>query len=678
MRLRALISAAAAAGILLASGVLAAPASAAQQPSGTRPYKVTQLGDSYSAGNGAGGYYGEPGAYRSHNNYATIYTNWLASQPNLPVQYESVAHSGAETVDVLADQIRQVDPDTDLAIFTIGGNDVNFQNIVRYCFVLGSRSASDCRQNVDVANARVPQVGTATQRIFQNLSFRLKPGADIVLVGYPHLTTADSFEICDYVQICFMRKTYDVSKGVRALADKARQMQIDAVNAWNATNPANRAIFVDGVDKLFAGHEPYPGQGFNNPKRWINRFFETETVQNGDSNVDYSYSADKMEWYHPGITGHAKLGEYLETKLGVLPRAQQIQADNRAVSASARDASLSISADDELVAADEPDGTENAAPEAWLQGPWVEKVGSTIDFDARGSVSGSGDGLRFDWDFDDDGTFDALDAGAQVSHTFLDLFAGNTAVRVTQDDGQSAVARVSVMITEDGDATTDGDNCPGVYNYSQSDEDGDGVGDACDDTPGHPTEDQPGVHTVVDGELERAGDDPLGESVVPQNTDGTAVSLSAVAATAGDTVTVTGTGFVPGDEAGLYRVPNETEPLATGTVAEDGTVTFAWVVPTSIPAGRLTIGVVAPAMFAFTELTVEAAPSEPAPGQPTPTPSPSVSPTTQPQGNGSTPDQKKLAQTGSPELLPAVLAGGVMLLGGVLLVASRRRRHAQK
>lgn len=35
--------------------------------------RATLLGDSYSAGNGAGAYYGDKEAYRSHNNWAHKY-----------------------------------------------------------------------------------------------------------------------------------------------------------------------------------------------------------------------------------------------------------------------------------------------------------------------------------------------------------------------------------------------------------------------------------------------------------------------------------------------------------------------------------------------------------------------------------------------------------------------------
>ena len=42
-------------------------------------------------------------------------------------------------------------------------------------------------------------------------------------------------------------------------------------------------------------------------------------------------------------------------------------------------------------------------------------------------------------------------------------------------------------------STTAEDNCPAVENVDQSDYDGDGAGDACDPTPGYPTQDQEGV-----------------------------------------------------------------------------------------------------------------------------------------------------------------------------------------
>ncbi|OLE23036.1 MAG: hypothetical protein AUG44_23220 [Actinobacteria bacterium 13_1_20CM_3_71_11] len=41
-----------------------------------RPIKIVQIGDSYSAGNGARDYYGPRGCYRSHSNWAERYVRF--------------------------------------------------------------------------------------------------------------------------------------------------------------------------------------------------------------------------------------------------------------------------------------------------------------------------------------------------------------------------------------------------------------------------------------------------------------------------------------------------------------------------------------------------------------------------------------------------------------------------
>lgn len=56
-------------------GMVASTAHAEVPP--TRVVRMTLLGDSYSAGNGAGAYdTAAPGAYRSRNNWANHYRDW--------------------------------------------------------------------------------------------------------------------------------------------------------------------------------------------------------------------------------------------------------------------------------------------------------------------------------------------------------------------------------------------------------------------------------------------------------------------------------------------------------------------------------------------------------------------------------------------------------------------------
>jgi len=619
---RLLAGAAVAVAALLATSS-ALPAAAAEAPTGLETYDVVALGDSYTAGNGAGAYYGPSEARRSHNNYASKYVDWLNTQPGMYVRYSSFAHSGNETKDVLAEQVQQVPLGTDLVMLTIGGNDVNFQNIVRYCFVVGSRASSDCRDYVDAATRAIPTVKSQTQKIMKALSDRLGPDAEIMLVGYPHLSTDTDYSLCDYTFLCWGSFSYDAAKGVRNLGDAANVMQASLITEWNSQSGVAKAFHVGNVSKQFMRHEPEPHYGLTNPSTWVNEFFQTEGIQVPlGSNTSFSFSLDKMNWYHPNITGHAQVAEVIKRDIGMTPRAQAIRSHNQSVTPPVQRmarggefGTLGAEEDDEFGTLD----LAEEAPSAWLHGPYVQQVGTSITFDARGSVPGAGSDLitGYEWDLDGDLEFDVQTEEPIYEHEFTELYTGDVSVRVTQLGGLASIATTHVAITEDGDDTpAEEDNCPAVANHSQSDEDGDGIGDECDETPGHATEDQPGVVAVDgDGELTREGADTLDPTVVPENSEGTTLELSTASTAAGAALTYTARGFVAGDTADL-RLWNGTEAvdLTGGVVAEDGTITGTVTVPGTAAAGEYRMFLVAPAMLASAPVTVKAATVVPTPG----------------------------------------------------------------
>lgn len=548
-------------------------------------YHVVQMGDSYSAGNGAGDYYGDPAAYRSHRSWANLYADWLATQPNLPVQYVSYAHSGAETSDILSTQLPQVSSDTDLVMFTIGGNDVGFATIVEDCFLVGYRSADGCRTSVDTAAADLPAVATATRKILDELAAKLSPDAQIVILGYPLLATDTPYILCDYHVICWGSYKYDAAAGVRALGLQANALQNTVVGEYNQQQGVPQAIHVGDIHDLFAGHEPAPGD--SNDYRWVDEFLETQTVQDPPGFVattDYTYSADKFTFWHPGITGHAQEAQHLETELGLLPRALAIQAAN----------------------AGDPENPAGAgAPVAWLAGPYVQQVGTSITFDARGSAAGGGSITQYEWDLNGDGSFDETTTSPQVTSTFADATEIDVAVRVTQTDGQTSTAMTAVQITSDGDSTPDAqDNCAGLYNYSQTDLDGDGVGDDCDESPGYPTTDTPGLYFhLADGALQRVGEDTLARDAVPADSDGASVTVDDDTVAAGQHATVTASGFTPGDTADVW-IASEPVVLATTTISQNGTLTVTVEVPTDLALGPHRIYVTAPATVASAPVAI--------------------------------------------------------------------------
>ncbi|MER6301276.1 SGNH/GDSL hydrolase family protein [Kitasatospora sp. NPDC001539] len=138
------------------------------------------LGDSYSAGVGAGSYLSDSGSCkRSTNAYAYLWKN-----AHKPSSFTFAACSGARTGDVLNSQISVLNSGTTLVSLTIGGNDAGFADTMKTC-VLGSDS--DCLSAVNAGkDYALNTLPAQLDRVYSAIHAKA-PNAHVVVLGYPHL-----------------------------------------------------------------------------------------------------------------------------------------------------------------------------------------------------------------------------------------------------------------------------------------------------------------------------------------------------------------------------------------------------------------------------------------------------------------------------------------------------------
>lgn len=348
-----------------------APAAAADS---TRPLHVLLLGDSYSAGNGArtaGGdrdYRGIKGCYRSPENWATKYVDWLRATGQ-PVRFDNRACSGAVTSDFFRDRVmdakpffanvsgsysnpddaelrRKVDeqvrctstrstvdvteeyyslhinsvsggllgsaasgecrrmikkqldwvtPGVDLVLFTIGGNDIDFDGIVNQCFVPLNRNVGQCRDQLEASKNALPEAMENVKAIFAEMDDpgRLRDDAKVAYLSYPLLEQHDNYTL---------KRPFDsfqAGKAVRDLGRFARDRQQEIVNEANAAAGSPIVTFVSTLPEDFAGKEPDGTYNGTNASRHI-----YETPQGDNLRI-------KVEYYHPNPAGHQKIAEVL-------------------------------------------------------------------------------------------------------------------------------------------------------------------------------------------------------------------------------------------------------------------------------------------------------------------------------------------------------------------------------
>jgi lysophospholipase L1-like esterase len=264
----------------LVAGSVAAPAAAHQKTA-----DLVVLGDSYSAGIGADQFESshvipDPRCVVTSSGYADA----LVERRRAVELTANAACSGAQALDVasepaeydvpdLPQQIRfasatnLLDAETDLVAVTVGGNDVQFGNIIGACAQL---PLPDCEaavaQAVAVAENRLAPALAQNYRQIHDEA----PDATIAAVGYPHL--------------------FDTKRGsTTPLSPEAAKVFNEGVDVLNsiierAADASPSTVYVD-VTKRFKGH----GIGSEDP--WIN--------------FDPASPAD-MNNFHPTAEGYAK------------------------------------------------------------------------------------------------------------------------------------------------------------------------------------------------------------------------------------------------------------------------------------------------------------------------------------------------------------------------------------
>lgn len=257
-----------------------------------RVLPILVMGDSYSAGNGAGDYFGPKGCWRSPNDYAGVFARALQAAPyDQPTVLENVACSGdttrafAHSRDGRRPQLDAVNKSYDDIFLTVGGDDIDFSGIVKNCLIQITRDGRKCNALLSAAENDLRD-GTLEGHlvdVLDGIRPRASSQARIVLLGYPYIEGQEHY-LLPYGH----GKSINVPKRLRALEDLGDQVQQRAIGRLNARYRTSNFVFVK-TKALFAGHE-LDALSLN-PSRW---FVAPET----DAGLAWH-----EWWYHPNPTG---------------------------------------------------------------------------------------------------------------------------------------------------------------------------------------------------------------------------------------------------------------------------------------------------------------------------------------------------------------------------------------
>jgi lysophospholipase L1-like esterase len=261
--------------LFLVVAVAAAFTAMFTSPAAAATVNYVALGDSYSAGVGAGSYISSSGSCsRSTNAYSQLWAN-----ANHPASYTSVACSGATSVDLVNSQVSALSSATTLVSVTIGGNDVGFASVMQTC-VLSSDSA--CMTAINNAEAQARSILPGRLATAYDAIRSHAPSAHVIVLDYPEFYDLSNSWYC---------------VGLSTADRTALNQAADLLDSITQTAVGSRSGFTfSDVKGRFKGHELC--DLFN---EWLHGVSVT----------------DVTESYHPTASGQS--GAYLPAMSAVAP-----------------------------------------------------------------------------------------------------------------------------------------------------------------------------------------------------------------------------------------------------------------------------------------------------------------------------------------------------------------------
>jgi lysophospholipase L1-like esterase len=298
-------------GLLAACAILVlslATSSAGARPSSSsrnnsRHIWIVSLGDSYTAGNGAGNYYQpDNGCHRSYDAYpwrylAELRANgisadlWHAACGSAVIQDITKPYNneiGAPMEAQLDEVPAKVKSQADIVLLTIGGNDLQFSDVVAFCVTaLRYGWASTCSDVLTNDSGLLPLVTKQTEQALARIAAEM-PHAQIVLLGYPHLTSPS----------CPRNPFSDVVDTLQGRFDSA---QAQAVEDSNKKLGTTRFHYVPTL-AAFNGRGPCASAS----RQLIHNIITNKAAPRDKP-------SDKFSWesFHPNKAGHQAIADLL-------------------------------------------------------------------------------------------------------------------------------------------------------------------------------------------------------------------------------------------------------------------------------------------------------------------------------------------------------------------------------